>query len=193
VVNLIMIQMPEVFGIPQGSTAARISFLMVGLWWIGFAQIPFRLLPDQERNTIDKSILLKGYHEIRKVWFGLQDSPILKKYLASFFFYTMGVQTIMYLATLFGTAIFDLPVANLIATMLLIQLIAIPGAYGFAKLSEKRGNKFSLMTMLVVWVFVCFYAYFSGSEMDFYILAAIVGLIMGGIQALSRAFVSLSS
>lgn len=185
--NLVMIQAPELFGIPQGSMAAKISFLTVGVWWIGFAQIPFKILPDQERNKLDKSVLFNGYLEIRKVWFSLRESPILKRYLASFFFYTMGVQTIMYLATLFGTSIFKLPESNLIATMLVIQLIAIPGAYGFAKLSEKKGNKFSLMTMLLIWVGVCLYAYKSSSPTDFYILATIVGLIMGGIQALSRA------
>ncbi len=90
VINLLMIQMPELFGIPSGSYPARISFLLVGVWWIGFAQIPFRILPDQKRNKLDSSVLTKGYLEIRKVWISLKGSPTLKKYLASFFFYTMG-------------------------------------------------------------------------------------------------------
>jgi UMF1 family MFS transporter len=187
IVNLAMIQMPEVFGIPPGTTAAKISFLMVGIWWIGFAQISFRVLPGQERNRIDRSILIKGYNEIRKVWLSLKDSPHLKKYLTSFFFYTMGVQTVMYMAPLYGTRVLNMATDKLIITVLLIQLIAIPGSYGFAKLSQRMGNKFALMIMLTIWIFVCYYAYVVSNEIDFYILAAIVGLIMGGIQALSRA------
>ncbi len=187
IINLAMIQMPEAFGIPPGTTAAKISFLMVGLWWIGFAQIPFRILPDQVRNQIDSSILTKGYQEIRKVWFSLKDSPHLKKYLTSFFFYTMGVQTVMYLAPLYGTKVLQLATDKLIITVLLIQLVAIPGSYGFAKLSEQKGNKFALMVMLVIWMFVCCFAYSVTKEIEFYVLATVVGLVMGGIQALSRA------
>jgi len=187
IINLAMIQMPEAFGIPPGTTAAKISFLMVGLWWIGFAQIPFRILPDQVRNQIDSSILTKGYQEIRKVWFSLKDSPHLKKYLTSFFFYTMGVQTVMYLAPLYGTKVLQLATDKLIITVLLIQLVAIPGSYGFAKLSEQKGNKFALMVMLVIWMFVCYFAYSVTKEIEFYVLATVVGLVMGGIQALSRA------
>ncbi len=187
IINLTMIQMPELFGLPPGASAARISFLMVGVWWIGFAQIPFRILPDQERNKLDKSVITKGYLEIRKVWISLNESPILKKYLTSFFFYTMGVQTVMYLAPLYGTRILQLASYKLIITVLLIQLIAIPGSYGFAKLSQWKGNKFSLMIMLFIWIFVCYFAYTITVEIEFYGLAAVVGLIMGGIQALSRA------
>ncbi|MDA0196620.1 MAG: MFS transporter [Bacteroidetes bacterium] len=186
-INLAMIQMPEAFGIPPGTTAAKISFLMVGLWWIGFAQIPFRILPDQVRNRIDSSILINGYQEIRKVWLSLKDSPHLKKYLTSFFFYTMGVQTVMYMAPLYGTKVLQLTTDKLIITVLLIQLVAIPGSYGFAKLSQRKGNKFALMVMLVIWIFVCYFAYTVTKEIEFYVLATVVGLIMGGIQALSRA------
>ena len=187
VINLVMIQNPEFFGMPEGSFAARISFLMVGIWWFGFAQIPFRVLPDQKRNPLDSSVLTKGYLEIRKVWNSLRESPTLKRYLASFFFYTMGVQTVMYLAPLYGTRVLQLASDKLIITVLLIQLIAIPGSYGFAKLSQWKGNKFSLMLMLSIWIFVCYFAYNISTETEFYILAAVVGLIMGGIQALSRA------
>ena len=187
IINLLMIQMPGLFGLPEGSYPARISFLMVGLWWIGFAQIPFRVLPDQERNPFDSSVLVKGYREIRKVWRSLKDSPILKRFLTSFFFYTMGVQTVMYLAPLYGTRVLELASDKLIITVLIIQLIAIPGSYGFAKLSQLKGNKFSLMVMLVIWIFVCYFAYNISTEGEFYFLATVVGLIMGGIQALSRA------
>ncbi|MEQ9423996.1 MAG: MFS transporter [Cyclobacteriaceae bacterium] len=187
VINLAMIQMPEFFGLEQGTLPSKISFLMVGLWWIGFAQIPFKVLPNQERNRIDSTILVQGYREIRKVWFSLTDSPVLKKYLFSFFFYTMGVQTVMYLAPLYGTKVLQLATDKLIITVLLIQIIAIPGSYGFAKLSQFKGNKFSLMVMLVIWIGVCYFAYNVTQEIEFYILASVVGLIMGGIQALSRA------
>ena len=187
IINLLMIQMPELFGIPGGTFPARISFLLVGVWWIGFAQIPFRILPSQDRNPLDSDVLTKGYKEIRKVWNSLKELPMLKKYLTSFFFYTMGVQTVMYLAPLYGTRVLQLASDKLIITVLLIQLIAIPGSYAFAKLSQWKGNKFSLMVMLIIWIFVCYFAYTVTVEVEFYGLAAVVGLIMGGIQALSRA------
>jgi UMF1 family MFS transporter len=131
--------------------------------------------------------LFKGYREIRKVWKSLDELPQLKKYLASFFFYNMGVQTVMYLAASFGDKELKLSAPKLILTVLIIQLVAILGSYLFARLSELRGNKFSLTTMIIIWIGVCLAAYLVQTEYQFYALAFAVGLIMGGIQSLSRA------
>ena len=186
--NLVMIQKPEWFGLTPGNLPAKISFLTVGVWWIGFAQITFYNLPE---NTQSKKImmqhLLNGYNEIRKVWFSLAQLPDLKKYLRSFFFYNTGVQTIMYLAATFGSKELELSAVKLIMSVLIIQLVAIPGSFLFARLSNKSGNRFSLSTMVIMWIFICIAAYLVQNEFQFYALAFSVGLIMGGIQSLSRA------
>ncbi len=186
--NLVMIEMPELFGLEDGSLPAKISFLTVAVWWAGFSQIPFKRLPDNVYNRqAVGNYLVKGYEEIRKVYRSLKDQPMLKRYLWAFFFFNGGVQAVMYLATLFGTTELKLNQTSLIATVLIIQLVAIGGAYAFARLSEVRGNVFSLSIMIFVWIGVCVIAFFVQNDIQFYGLAFIVGIIMGGIQALARA------
>lgn len=168
--------------------ATRFSFLLVGAWWIGFSMIPFALLPDNPYGQKPTgSILTKGYREIQKVWHNLADQPDLKKYLVAFFFYNMGVQTVMYLATLFGTDVLHLAEDSLIITVVIIQLVGAFGAWLFAKLSMSRGNRFSLATMIFIWIGICISAYFIATAEQFYVLAFVVGMVMGGIQSLSRA------
>lgn len=188
IVNLLMVQMPELFGMEEGGMPARVSFLTVGVWWIAFSQITFRYLPENVYGRSNsENLFTKGYKEIRSVYRSLKDLPQLKKYLVAFFFYNTGVQTVMYMAPLFAEKELELGISKLIITVLIIQLVAIPGASLFARLSEKRGNVFSLSTMVVIWIGICLMAYYTNSEYMFYALAFIVGLVMGGIQALSRA------
>lgn len=186
--NLFMIQKYQLFGFADEGVATRVTFLTVGLWWIGFAYITFNTLSDNVYNRkAEGNILTEGYKELRKVWDSLVDLPSLKLFLLAFFFYNMGVQTVMYLAALFGTKELQLASADLILTVLIINIIAIGGAYIFAYLSKIRGNKFSLHAMLIVWVAICFGAYFVAGKYQFFALAAVVGIVMGGIQSLSRA------
>ena len=188
IINLAMIMNHHFFGLASDGTATRFAFLLVGLWWIGFSQITFNRLKD---NVYDRkvtgNVLTEGYKELRKVWQSLEHLKVMKVFLWAFFFYNMGVQTIMYLATLFGSKELKLESSQLIMTILIIQLVAIGGAYLFAHLSKKKGNKFSLQVMVFIWVGVCFGAYFVYNQYEFYVLALIVGLVMGGIQSLSRA------
>ena len=186
--NLISISNPGMFGLNDESSASRLSFVLVGLWWIGFSQITFYYLPkDSSTNQSTFSLLKKGYQEILKVLDDLQKLIHIKRFLISFFFYNMGVQTVIYLAALFGDNELNLPAENLIFTILIIQIVAIIGSYLFAKLSAWKGNKFSLIVMVIIWVIVCVYAYFLYSALQFYILGFVVGMVMGGIQSLSRA------
>jgi UMF1 family MFS transporter len=189
ILNLVMVTIPETFGMTDGGQAARISFLTVGIWWIGFSQITFARLPKNiHKRTSEGSYITKGYEEIRKVISSLKSLPDLKKYLLSFFFYNTGVQTVMYLAVLFGSKeLTDMSDSELILTLLIIQIVAIAGSMLFAKLSTKKGNKYALVTLILIWICVCLAAFLVYNKYEFFALAFVVGMVMGGIQALSRA------
>lgn len=168
--------------------ATRLSFLCVGIWWVVFAQIAFYFLKDEPTgNKITSQTLKKGFYELQQVWNQIKEIIALKRFLASFFFYSMGVQTVMVLAPLFGKKVIDLSDSELIGLLLLIQFIAVPGAYLFAWISKIRGNKTSISAMLILWVIICIGAYFVTTANQFFILGGLVGFTMGGIQSLSRS------
>ena len=180
---------PEFFGIKDSSFAPRLSFLLVGLWWVGFAQIAFARLPEGTAAFQNKSnnIWTNGFKELNKVWTQVKHMPVLKNYLLSFFFYSMGVQTVMLAATLFASQVIGLPTPKLIISLLIIQIVAIAGAYIMAKLSQRFGNFQVLILVVLIWIAICIGAYFITTEFEFYTIAVSVGLVMGGIQSLSRS------
>lgn len=189
VINLVMIEKYDWFGLVDAGIATRTSFLMVGLWWLGFSQITFSRLSDnkQQERKPQNNIVMKGYEEIMKVWRSLGGLKSMKLFLMAFFFYNMGVQTVIYLAASFGSKELKMESASLILTILIIQLVAIAGAYLFSFLSGRKGNKTSLITMILIWILACIGAYFVTNEKEFFMLAFVVGAVMGGIQSLSRA------
>ncbi len=180
---------PEWFGITDATLAPRISFLMVGLWWAGWSQITFFKLPKgiPLGKTREHSLIVNGFHELAKVIAQLKNLAVLKTYLLAFFFYSMGVQTVMLAATLFGSKELHLETTQLIVVILIIQLVAIAGAYIMAKLSERFGNLRVLLFVVLIWIGACIAAYFTYTAMQFYAIAMVVGFIMGGIQSLSRS------
>lgn len=180
---------PGWFGIVDKSFPARLSFLLVGIWWIGFAYIPFSVLPKGSPNAQShhKNLIKGGFIELGKVWQQVKNMPVLKRYLPAFFFYSMGVQTIMLVATSFGAKELKMPTSSLIAIILIIQLVAIGGATLMSRLSDRYGNIKILAWVVVIWIGVCISAYFTTNATQFYILAIVVGLVMGGIQSLSRS------
>ena len=167
----------------------KITFLLVGIWWVVFAQITFKVLPVQPKAERDKktNVLTNGFLELKKVWMQVKLLPVLKWFLLSFFLYSTGVQTVMLIAIDFGIKILNLPDMNLIITAVIIQLVAIAGAYMMSRLSERYGNINVLIFTVLLWVGVCVAGYFIQTETHFYILASLVGLVMGGIQSLSRS------
>jgi UMF1 family MFS transporter len=188
IINLIVVLSPKTFGITDGKLPSQIAFLSVGIWWAGFAQYSFKNLPNDKKGfEITKSVLTKGYKEVSSVFKIVQKTPLMRWFLVSFFFYAMGFQTIMYFASLFGEIELKLPLEGLIISMLLLQLIAIPGANLFSKMSAKYGNVKVLISAVVVCVLVCISAFFVTTHLQFYLMAAVVGIIMGGIQSLSRS------
>lgn len=188
IINLIVIEFHLTFGLGDAGIASRIAFLTVGIWWIGFSLYALAHLPEKGGSkTVQHHLFLKGYKELKKVWHQLQSLDQVRKFLLAFFFYNMGVQTIMYLAATFGSKELKLKDGQLIMTVLLIQFLAIIGSYFFAYLSKRKGNGFSLGTMIFIWIGCCLYAYTVHTPIQFYGLATVVGLVMGGIQSLSRA------
>ena len=227
--------------LPNASMATRITFLLVGLWWIGFAQITFsRLPPNRAGSDYKKGNIFKdGFVDVKKVFNQIKTQQVLKRYLRGFFFYSMGVQTVMLAATLFGSKLLALPDTKLIITVVVIQLVAIPGAILMSRLSAIFGNIKVLIGVVLFWIIICVAAFTTANlaeplqpkhaeistlkmeqtafteqgntqaaealtvtinekekelqpsqapiEYLFYGLAIAVGLVMGGIQSLSRS------
>ncbi|MEQ6122803.1 MFS transporter [Pseudotenacibaculum sp. MALMAid0570] len=192
IINLGMILFPESLGITAGK-ASQISFVMVGLWWVGFAQVTFRRLPNNVFNKKpEKDYIWKGFKELRIVWNEVKSYPTLKGFLVAFFLLSIGVQTIILLATIFGSTELELGTVNLIITVLVIQLVAIVGAALFSRLSKKHGNFKALKITIFIWILVCFGAFMLHKEIPnvdiyFYALGGLLGLVLGAIQSLSRS------
>lgn len=177
-----------------GAKFTSVSFILVGVWWIGFSQITYRVLPDNVYNKPKSSrVLLKGFRELKKVFREFSGQPKLKRYLNAFFFFNTGVQTVMLMAVLYAKReIFsgkyeDQATTGLILAILLIQLLGALGAFLLSRLSQHIGNVKSLVVAVSVWVPLCISAYFINTPFGFYLLASGVGLVMGGTQALARS------
>ena len=181
---------PELFGITVGK-ASQISFLLVGIWWIGFGWLAIGRLPEGRgvKGAYTKNLFTQGYKELHKVWLELKTQPTLKRFLTAFFFYNMGVQTVMLAATLYGKSELNIPTTNLILAILIIQIVAIPGANLMAKMASKFGNFNTLKIAVVIWIGGCIMGYYlpRNSVVPFYTLAVVVGFVMGGIQSVSRS------
>jgi len=199
VFNLGMIMYPGVFGIDEGDplktaiTAMRYSFVSVGVWWILFSQYSYYYLPKGTRkNKVTRDVMLNGFRELKKVWQQLKQNVQLKRYLGAFFVYSMAVQTVMLAATYFGAEEINWPdeeakSMGLIISILVIQLVAVIGAILTSKLSAKVGNIKALIYINAIWAVICIGAWFVTEPVHFYVTAAFVGLVMGGIQSLSRS------
>ncbi len=199
IICFVFILKPELFGknangenLLSVGKASQISFLLVGVWWWGFGQFALKRLPKGTpiaKSNDRGSIFTYGYKELTKVWKQIKHMPVLKRYLGAFFFFNMGVQTVMLAATLYGKSELNIPTSNLIIAILIIQLVAIPGAYLIAKLSNKIGNFKALMVTVSFWIVLCVIGYLLPRDgiNEFYGLAVLVGFVMGGIQSLSRS------
>lgn len=188
IINILLINTWETWHFASQSDALRTSFLMVGFWWASVSGFAFWYLKDAPPHQIPgQYIIVKGYHELVKVAQKLWKIHNGVKFLASYFFYSTGVQTIMLVATLFGATVLSIPAENMILTIILLQLVAMAGAHLFARISVAYSNRFSILIMLVIWIMVCISAYFIDQPVHFYFLAGAVGMVMGGIQSQSRS------
>ena len=171
----------------------RLCFALTGIWWFGFSHVTFRRLPSGKKVVLnDKTTYQKGITELKKVWKYILKTKRLKRFIYSFFVYSMAVQTIMLVAVYFGTKEINWGSGSnakmgLIISILLIQLIAIPGAILLSKISKIKGNLFALKLSIFIWILLCFSAFLVYEPIHFYFIAGFVGLVMGGIQSLSRS------
>jgi UMF1 family MFS transporter len=195
-VLLLLINLAMILSVPEENALQmmRYSFILVGLWWFGFSHYTYKYLPDfTNSKKITSNVLWNGINEMKSVWIELQTQFRLKKYLIAFFVYSMAVQTVMLVASFFG----ENEIAwkeygidktmGLIISILIIQLIAVLGAYLTSYLSNLIGNIKTLIIINFIWVGICVFAYFVISPYQFFITAGVVGLVMGGIQSLSRS------
>lgn len=198
IVNLSMVMKPDWYGIrgtPSESSlmAMKYSFVMVGVWWALFSQYAFYHLPaGNSAKKFTKDIFWNGFLELKKVWNQLDKLPILKKFLPAFFVYSTALQTVILIATYFGEEEImwdnsEQKTIGLIVSILLIQIVGIFGAYATASASRKYGNIFILVVVNFIWAGLCIFAFFIRTPVEFYTAAAGVGLVMGGIQSLSRS------
>ncbi len=174
--------------------AMKISFITVGIWWVLFSQYSFYFLPkgNKNKNKITKDVLFNGFKELKTVYNSLTENLKLKRFLLAFFVYSMAVQTVMLVATYFG----EQEIAwgddgdktmGLIVSILIIQLVAVLGAFLTSRSSRRFGNIKTLIFINIVWVVLCVAAFFITEPVQFYATAGFVGLVMGGIQSLSRS------
>ena len=196
--NLSMVIKPDCYGITGSPAEAsmkamKYSFITVGFWWALFSQYSFYYLPTgKSLGKIDKRVILNGFFELRGVWNKLKDYPNLKKFLPAFFVYSTAIQTVVLIATYFGEEEINWPSAQektigLIVSILIIQIIAIFGAYFTASAAKRYGNITTLIAVNCIWAALCVFAFFIQTPNEFYFAAGGVGLVMGGIQSLSRS------
>jgi MFS transporter, UMF1 family len=175
----------------EESFAARLAFLLTGLWWGGFALIPFARLPRDRgpsRGAAPASgYLFNGYRQFARIWRELRGHPVLRRFLCSYFCACTGVQTVIYVSTPFATEELGMGSQALIVTVLILQVVGVVGAGCFARLSAAAGNVRALSAAVAFWSAICAAGYFVQAGWSFYVLASCIGFAMGGVQSLSRS------
>jgi UMF1 family MFS transporter len=189
---LAVIQEPKWFGLHEtdyNAIAERISFLLVFVWWMGFSIIPFRLLPKGEPNPgkHNYNVWTGGFKELARVFDNVKKMPLLRRFLSSFFCYSVGVQTIMLVAAQFASKELKMPSDTLIEIILVIQVVGVIGAAITSKMSEKYGNVRTLVVVVSIWTVLCLLVYFIANATQFFAAAVVVGAVMGGVQSISRS------
>jgi len=188
IINLMIILNPDLFGFTGESNATKFGFLLVGFWWLGFSQIAFYYLKDRPTgNKINSGVLIKGVQELRKVFAALSQKVVMKRFLISFFIFSMGVHTVMLLAPIFAESEIGFEADQMILLVIILQILAVAGAYFFAFLSRIKGNRFAISSILIIWAVICIFSYLLHEKISFYIMGGIIGVVMGAIQSLSRS------
>ena len=197
---LLLINLGMVMSVPKDApieehlAMMRYSFILVGVWWIGFSHITYHYLPKgvSTGHKVTKAVVFDGFKELGIVWDDVKKNIVLKRYLLSYFVFIMAVQTVMLVATYFGAEeiAWETPsqkTTGLIISILVIQIVAILGAFLTSRASGKYGNINVLIFLNAFWAVLCGFAFFVETPNEFYAIAGFVGLVMGGIQSLARS------
>ena len=185
---LMLVQMPTTFGLPDAGIASRASFVITGIWWLAFGLPAIRRLPkDEVKDYFEGKLFWKSWEELIVVVKEFRQDKMLRIFLGGFFWYSVGMQTIILLAAVFGSKVLGLESYQLIMTILIIQFVAILGSFTFARLSERTTNLYAIKLGVVIWMVLCFSAYFVQTAGQFYLVGGVLGFVMGAVQSLSRS------
>src|SRR5210317_741527 len=185
---LVLVQMPETFGFKDAGVASRASFVLTGIWWLGFGLPAIGRLPkDEVKDYFEGKLFWKSWSELLLVFKEFSGIKSLRIFLGVFFWYSVGMQTIILLAAVFGSKVLDLESSQLIMTILIIQFVAIAGSAVFARLSERTTNVFAIKVGVAIWMLLCFAAYFVQTAGQFYVVGGVLVFVMGAVQSLSRS------
>jgi UMF1 family MFS transporter len=190
VINALMAMFPEMFGIPDASMAARLAFVTVGIWWLGFSIPLWRHVPEPEVAFEEKmnfgKAMRTGFGELAKTFQKIRKYPEAFKLLLAFWLYNDGIGTIMKMATAYGSEI-GIESDLMIGALALVQFVGIPFSFLFGSLAKKVGTKNMILAGLGIYALISVGGYFMSTAIHFWILAFMVGLVQGGTQALSRS------
>ena len=187
-VNVFMYLKPEIFGISDGATAIKLSFLSVAVWWAVFT-IPLILFVPEPKNydAVDiKNAIQMGWIQLIQTFDEIRNMKVVGTFLLAYFFYIDGVDTIIKMAVDYGMSL-NFSGESLIIALLIVQFVAFPAALIYGQLSSKVGIKTAIMIGIIAYSFITFLGYFITKAWHFYVLAILIGLFQGGIQALSRS------
>jgi len=188
IVCLVLVQMPSTFGLRDAGVASRLSFVITGIWWLVFGLPAISKLPkDEVKDYFEGKLFWKSWEELLIVFKEFRQDKMLRIFLGGFFWYSVGMQTIILLAAVYGSKVIGLESYQLILTILIIQFVAILGSYAFARLSERTTNLYAIKIGVVIWMVLCFCAYFVQTAGQFYIVGGVLGFVMGAVQSLSRS------
>ena len=185
-VNVAMTLSPQSFGLPGAAEAVRLSFLTVAVWWLVFSIPLFRHVPEPPRTGHAASAVAAGLRSLAKTLREHRTHRMAGIFLIAYFFYIDGVHTIIRMAVDYGLSL-GFPSESLIIALLITQFVGFPAALAFGLAARRIGPKPTLYFGVAVYVAVTVYAYFMTSVIEFYILAVVVGLVQGGVQAISRS------
>ncbi|MFL2581907.1 MAG: MFS transporter [Flavobacteriales bacterium] len=188
IVILVLTNLKSLFGVEETTTILRFGFVLVGVWWFGWARWTFSVLPRGKKSNLPKTVLAKkGFQELKNVWGQIKELPRLKRFLSAFFIVDLGVQTIVIIAPLFAINVFKMKSDELTLIVLIMQFLGIAGAAVFSRMSKKHGNVFGLKGATLVYLLLCAIACVANQKWMVYLIAGLIGFAMGGIQSLFRS------
>lgn len=191
VLNLVVYSGHDTFGLSEGD-AVRICLASAGLWWGAFTLVPLRRLRDRHIAPSGEGSVGSGWRQLMETLRDMRRHPLTLSFLLAYLVYNDGVQTVISQASLYGSEELGLDQTTLITAVLLVQVLAVAGALGMGRLARTYGAKRTILGSLAIWTLILAGGYFlpAHAPVWFYVLAAAIGLVLGGSQALSRSLFS---